>query len=131
MLYSTCALPRSGEVRLVVNRPAQIRQIYVELKHALGDEVSAGDLLRLAALIVENYREPEKLDPTFGDGPRQTPFVELELDNAMKDGGWRILEYEGRAGMRFSDELPDNYFSERARIQRLVGRTQWPRIAMD
>ena len=111
-----------------MNRPDQIRQIYAELRRTLGS-ASAGDLLRLAALIVRTYRSPEKLDRSFRDGRR--PFVELELDNAMKDGGWRILAYEARAGMPFTDDLPDNYFGVRARLQKLVGRTQWPHIAMD
>ena len=114
-----------------VNRPSQIREVYLELRRIFGGQLNAGEVLRLAALIVKAYREPETLDPTFDDEYGRLPFVALELDTAMEDGGWRILEYEGRRGMALTDDLPDNYFAVEARIRGFVGQTQWPRIAMD
>jgi hypothetical protein len=103
-----------------VNRPNQIRRVYIELRRALGDDLSAGDLLRLAASIVRAYRAPEEADPTSN----RPPFFALEVDKAMKDGGWRVLHHEERTGTQLSEELPDNYFNVQAKIRELVGQTQ-------
>jgi hypothetical protein len=114
-----------------MNEPSQIREVYKELRRAFGDDVSAAVLLRLAAHIVHAAREPKKLDPSFRDGYRHPTFFSREVDRPMDDGGWRVMDYERRAGMQFTDDLPENYFAVQARIHRLVGRLQWPITAMD
>jgi len=45
-----------------MTRPSQIRRVVAELRRALGPDVPAWQLLRLAAVIVEAHREPEGFD---------------------------------------------------------------------
>lgn len=75
---------------------SMIRIIYAELRRAIGIEATAGDLLRLAHLIVKSYaRELDDLD-VFGRPRDSKTFFSLPVDEAMKDGGWRILDFEVR-----------------------------------
>lgn len=61
----------------------------------LGDEHAAGDLLKVAHLMVSAYEDPLDELAEFGvarSGGR--PFETLPVDEAMNDGGWRVLRFE-------------------------------------
>lgn len=76
------------------NRPQKIRRIYHELRRAVGPEVAALELLRLAALLVSEPRvEEHDYEATSTWRPH---FEQLPLDQAFADGGWRVLENERR-----------------------------------
>lgn len=111
-----------------MTRAQQVRAVFHVLKETLGDQYSAGDLLRSAAALVEACRtldEEEALDRRVG--PREA-FFASEVDKAMADGGWRVLDFERRAGMHLLDELPERGIVVQKRLDRLVGRPEWPRI---
>jgi hypothetical protein len=104
----------------VLNRSQQLREVFAELKQFYGDKVSAGELLRLAAALIEAYQNIDV--ERYGDFgyPKRDPFFASDVDKAMRDGGWRVLNFESKAGMPLSDDLPDNYWALLARIQVLV-----------
>jgi hypothetical protein len=111
-------------------RPSQIRQIVAELRRALGPEASANEILRLAGVIVESHRQPERFD--FEDPILRSPFFALDVDTALEqDNGWKVVAFERQQGMAFGDEISDNYHLIRAKIRRFVGPTLWPRSGMD
>ena len=76
-----------------MNRPVKIRLVYRELRTVLGDELSAKEALRSAALLVELF---DKDDADFGASTQEqrATFDELPVDVALSDGGWRILSRE-------------------------------------
>jgi hypothetical protein len=109
----------------------QIREVFAILKQHIKGRMPAGELLRLAFAFIELYRS---LDiEQYGDLGYSTreSFFAAAVDNAMKDGGWRIMVHEAKIGMELSDELPDNHLQIRARIQSFIGRTEWPRIGTE
>jgi len=77
-----------------MRKPGQIRVIYAELRQMLGDEVAAGDLLKIANLFLRAYSDPPDELKEFGVAGDSRPFLTLPVDEAMSDGGWRILSFE-------------------------------------
>jgi len=114
-----------------VNRSQRLRTVYVELKEVFGDQLSAGELLRLASAFIHAYQNADvERFGEFGYSTRE-PFGFYDVDRAMGDGGWRVLHYERKMGMELTDELPDNFWVIQGRVKRLVGQVQWPRIEME
>ena len=119
----------SGRVR----RSAQLRAIYAELRSNPDIEASAGDLLRLASFILRSF-DPE-LDRIDGsDHPRGSRnLLFLPLDEAMSDGGWRILDFETHRDFTIDELAPLERAILEAHIQTYFG-PQWrvtPRRAFD
>ena len=83
-----------------MSRPSQIRRVVAELRAVLGPEYPFRDLLRLAAIIVRAHREPEVLDE---GGYVRSAFFAIEVDLALQDGGWKVLDFERRGGMSFDE----------------------------
>jgi hypothetical protein len=104
-----------------MNRPQQIREVFFELRRAVGDQASARELLQLASAIVRAYTEPEDdgAEPEFWG---RAPFLAAEVDKAMMDGGWRVLDFECRCGLPVAEETPENTLWVQARLRRLVER---------
>lgn len=77
----------------MASRSIKVRQVFAELRHALGAEIPAGELLRLAAALVDaSYpREPKDEHREVGARPA---FDQVPLDRAFADGGWRIMNGE-------------------------------------
>ena len=71
-------------------RASKIRQVFAELRYALGDEVPAIELLQLAARLVDATRAT-----TISDDDKVVRFRpssdQLPLDEAFADGGWRVM----------------------------------------
>lgn len=113
-----------------MTRPEQIRRIVAELRQALGPDVPAWELLQLAGIILAAHREPEVGD--IEAPPSRSPFFALEVDKAFgRGGGFGVLNFERRQGMKFSDDLSDDHYRTEARLRGLIGRTQWPRTETD
>jgi hypothetical protein len=76
-----------------MNRPTKIRKIYRELRAVLGSELSAKEALRSAAMLVELY---EGGGPSHGANihEQRPKFYELPVDEAISDGGWRVMAGE-------------------------------------
>lgn len=112
-----------------MSRPNQIRRIIAELRRALGPDVPAWQLLRMADLIVQAYREPEVVD--FDEGIERSPFYARDVARAFDDGGWKVLDHEVKQGLSLSDDLPDHRLRTEAKLRNLLGRTSWPRTETD
>lgn len=90
----------------MASRSIKVRQVFAELRHALGAEIPAGELLRLAAALVDaTYpREPKDEHRNVADRPA---FDQVPLDRAFADGGWHIMETEPRwASEAYWDDDP-------------------------
>jgi hypothetical protein len=71
-------------------RALKIRQVFAELRHALGNEIPAIELLHLAAKLVDTTRAPSSSDDEKLISVRPSTN-ELPLDKAFADGGWGIM----------------------------------------
>jgi hypothetical protein len=87
-------------------RSIKVRQVFYELRRAPGLDIPAGELLRLAAALVDATAPLEERDERGDVRPRPAVDV-LPLDKAFEDDGWRILEAERRwLGERCWDDDP-------------------------
>jgi hypothetical protein len=77
-----------------MRKPDLIRAIYSELRRNLGPDVPAGDALRLAHFIVRSYTEERDSLADFGEAKVGRSLLYAPVDEAMNDGGWRVMEYE-------------------------------------
>jgi hypothetical protein len=77
-----------------MNRPQKIKKVYSEFRMKLGDEYSDCELLKSANLLTELFAddEPITLDQLKSFG---IYYKDREVDEAMKDGGWRLSSNEG------------------------------------
>lgn len=86
-----------------MRKPALIRALYAELRQMLGDEVSSGDVLKIAHHFLRAYTDaPDEL-AEFGVAEDGRAFASLPVDEAMKDGGWRVLSFENRRQSSWAD----------------------------
>lgn len=76
-----------------MNRSRQVREIFLELRASLGDQVSASELLASAASLVALF-DKEADEPKFGLRTGGVPFSQWAVDRGMADGGWRVLATE-------------------------------------
>jgi hypothetical protein len=76
-----------------MSRPSRIKQLYHEIRESLGSEISSKEALQLAAHLVDvaDGRDVIPFD-TFRD--QRATFEELPVDEAIADGGWRVLNRE-------------------------------------
>lgn len=107
-----------------MSRPALLRAIYHELRGSLGPTATAGDVLRLAHLLLRSYVDdlPPDADPGYETRRGSKPFSSLPVDVAMSDGGWRVLEYESELMM----SLRDRDISALARLRPLIEKHLGP-----
>jgi hypothetical protein len=77
-----------------MRKPSLVRAVYAELRATLGDAYASGDLLKMASLLVSAYQDPPDEMAEFGVAQEGRPFSSLPVDEAMSDGGWRILYFE-------------------------------------
>jgi len=75
----------------MVGRSIKVRQVFAELRRALGTEVPAGELLRLAAALVDAAHPKESHSERCTDRPA---LDQVPLDRAFSDGGWRVMHRE-------------------------------------
>jgi hypothetical protein len=69
----------------------------------LGETHAAGDLLKMANLLVSAYQDPLDELAEFGVAQEGRPFSALPVDEAMNDGGWRILSFESKRQASWTD----------------------------
>lgn len=79
-----------------MRKPGLVRAVYAELRAMLGDTHASGDLLKMASLLVSSYQDPFDELAEFGVAQEGRPFSSLPVDEAMSDGGWRILSFESK-----------------------------------
>lgn len=112
-----------------MSRPSQIRRVVAELRRALGPEVPVWQLLQLAAAIVEAHRNPEAFD--YASPTERPPFFAMDVDTALDDGGWRVLDFECRGGMSIGKETGDTSDRVALRLRHFFGPNGWRRTGMD
>jgi hypothetical protein len=111
-----------------VRQPARLRTIYGELRRALGADAPAGDLLRLAHVILRAYNE-EGVEPDgFEEAAESRAFLLQPVDKAMSDGGWRVLEFELERATGPDDIDPEQLADLRRYIERFLGPEWQQRI---
>jgi hypothetical protein len=90
----------------MARRSIKVRQVFVELRRALGVEIPAGELLRLSATLVAATYPIESPDPDRRSGYLQA-FDDAPLDRAFSDGGWRVMHREASwAANAYRDDDP-------------------------
>lgn len=109
-----------------MNDSQLLRLIYAELRQTADGQIPAGDLLRLAHIILlahqtqfeEEYERKRESKP---------PFHTLEVDEAMRDGGWRILAFENRYLPRQYELPPEARIRIREQLNKYLGK-RWQRL---
>lgn len=86
-----------------MRKPGLIRAVYAELRTMLGDTHASGDLLKMASLLVSAYQDPFDEMAEFGVAYDGRSFSSLPVDEAMGDGGWRILYFESKRHVSWRD----------------------------
>jgi hypothetical protein len=112
-----------------MQKPALLRAIYSELRSSLGPEVPGSELIRLAYLVWRAYAAD--LSDVGDDGqPRKSrSLLSLPVDEAMNDGGWRILDFETKS-LPSSDERDIPEFIEiRPLIEKYLG-PEWQHLSL-
>jgi len=84
----------------------KVHQIYSELRRAVGDEIPAGELLRLALKLVKTANplgksEASSIKVFWPD------FDEMALDEAFMDGGWKVMSQERHD--KYGDDYNDSF----------------------
>lgn len=103
---------------------AKIRAIYAELRSAIGDAAPAWELLVLAHAILKSFAPDfDELGP-FGRPREGRVFFALPLDEAMEDGGWRILNFESHRNFDIEDVDSQDFPALTVEIQQFLG-AQW------
>jgi hypothetical protein len=102
-------------------RALKIRQVFAELRHALGGEIPAIELLRLAAKLVDATREPSARDDE-GVASTRSSIDELPLDKAFADGGWRIMARDRARGSDHFEDDPCLGARAQSNLNRLLKR---------
>jgi hypothetical protein len=76
-----------------MNRTGRIKQLYHEIRDTMGSEISSKEALQLAAHLVDVADGRDVIPGELFREQRAT-FDELPVDEAIADGGWRILNRE-------------------------------------
>ena len=90
-----------------MNKSAQVRAIYQELRNVYGNELSKAEVLQHADSLVEIFSS--EYDSTrFELRTGGTPFENWSLDAVFAGDGWRTFWYEYHRGTEmYSDEWED------------------------
>jgi hypothetical protein len=87
-----------SKVVQVMSAAPAIRNVYAQLRQLLGDQISSTDALHFASQIVLFCVRRARLYARSHTSTRylleERPFETWPVDEAMSDGGWRVLEYE-------------------------------------
>jgi hypothetical protein len=76
-----------------MSRPSRIKQLYHEIRETLGSEICSKEALQLAAHLVD-VADGRDVLPGGLFGEQRATFDELPVDEAIADGGWRLLNRE-------------------------------------
>ena len=93
-----------------MTRPQEIRKIYFELRAEIGEDVSSHELLRLADAL-QRLREGRELGIGLRVVEQRRTFDELGVDEALSDGGWRVMNREANwVNALYEDDGPLSAF---------------------
>lgn len=78
-----------------MDRAKKLREIYSELRRELDPSISAKDVLRHAAALIDAFEESSiEVHYSNRGGHSGAAFFEWPLDRAFADGGWRVMAYQ-------------------------------------
>ena len=102
-------------------RTFKIRQVFAELRYALGNEISAIELLLLATKLVDATRAPciANDDKIFVLRPSDD---RPSLDEAFADGGWKIMARDRAHTTDQFDDDPCLSARVKSNLERLMKR---------
>lgn len=98
-----------------MNRPSRIKILYNEVRETLGAEISPKEALQLAAHLVDIADGRDSIKGAQITEQRDT-FDELPIDQALADGGWKVLNRE-REIVRAVFDGGDNYSQHHSQYQ--------------
>lgn len=87
LLQSTSGRSRAG-------RPQQIRDVFAELRRAVGDIAPAGELLRAASELVGLFHADEFEEASCSMHLGGLPFECWSVDRVMGHATWRVVGFE-------------------------------------
>jgi hypothetical protein len=103
-------------------RKAQLlKEIFAELRAGLGPEVAASDVIKIAHVILRSYSEEIDNHAQIYFGRSHHNFSSMPVDLAMKDGGWRIMEFELENNSKLDDINPAKRNALRHLIEKHLG----------
>jgi len=103
-----------------MQKPALIRAIYSEIRRGL-PELPAGEALDMAHRLFRAYvLDPDQMKG-FGQEVDGRSIGRLPVDEAMRDGGWRILDYELHRASELEDLDGDKLAALRPIIEKFLG----------
>lgn len=103
-----------------MQKPALVRAIYAEIRKGLPD-LAAGEALELAHRLLRAYvTDTDQLKP-FGQEVDDRSLARLPLDEAIRDGGWRVMEYELHRAAAFEDLDSETFAAIRPIIEKYLG----------
>lgn len=106
-----------------MNKSAQIKAIYHELRSVVGSRASTQEILQCANSLVELFSIDEGT-PRCDMWTGGISFENWSLDVAIADGGWRIFWYEFHSGNEVvSDEwegVPADLLEGRINLEELT-----------
>jgi len=111
-----------------MQKPAQIRAIFFELRRSLGPDVPSGDLLKIANLILSSYTNIATPLDEFGEVREDRKLDTLPVDIAFTEG-WRLQSYERHRAWNFDclESMECAIFTQR--IEKYLG-PEWRQITL-
>ena len=84
-----------------------LRAIFAELRRNVAADIPDGDLLRFAHLILQSQVAKVDVLNEFGLSRERYSLFRAPLDEAIKDGGWSVLEFERRSARNDDEDAFD------------------------
>ncbi len=102
-------------------RAFKVRQVFAELRWAVGNEIPAIELLQLATKLVDATRAT-----LIGDVDKivalRPSHDQLPLDEAFADGGWRIMARDHACNLEQFEDEPCVTTIAKSKLDRLMKR---------
>jgi hypothetical protein len=102
-------------------RAFKVRQVFAELRYALGNEMPAIELLQLATKLVDATRAAS-IDDDDKIVALPPSHEQLPLDQAFADGGWRIMARDRAYEQEQFDDDPCLNTRAKATLDHLMKR---------
>ena len=103
-------------------RAFKIRQVFAELRHALGNEIPTIELLQLADQARGRNTSALRLAMTKRSSPLRSSIDQLPLDEAFADGGWRIMARDRAYNLDQFEDDPCLSARAKSTLDRLMKR---------
>ncbi len=103
-----------------MQKPTLIRAIYSEIRRSL-PELPAGEALELAHRLFRAYTTDPDQMKGFGKEVEGRSVAVLPVDEAMRDGGWRVWDYELHRAAEVEESDPATLAAVRPLIEKYLG----------